>query len=217
MDWQKITPKEMLGRSEKHAYTFSPNDLAVKVGVLLLLPYVLWLSKYDDRYVESIHAKAIHLNFDGIMLSFHNLVNGANMIVHESGHGVCYLLSCPQFMTSLNGTLFQLLLPMIFIFYYYKRANPLAVGLGVLWLAQNLVYVAWYMSYAQTPNKYPFFLGGAATHDFWYMFSQLGILEYDGLIAGVVRAVALLLLFGGYSYLLYITFLKNNNLNKGKR
>ncbi len=223
-DWQNITAAELLERSrtETESSTTKPNDLAVRIGLLLLMPYIIWLSKYNDTYVASIHKKVIHLNFDGVMLSFHNLINGANMIVHEAGHGICYLLPCPQFFTSLNGTLFQLALPMIFIYYYYKRENRVLAGLGSIWLAQNLVYVAWYMSYSQTPNLYPFFLGGSAIHDFWYIFSQLGVLEYDWLISGFVRALAVVLLLSSYVYLLYIAFFQNSKrsryrLSKGKR
>ena len=206
--WQDITAEEMLvhSRSKKEGLPTEPTDLAVRIALLLLMPYIIWLSKYNDSYVASIHGKLIHFDFDGVMLSFHNLINGANMIVHEAGHGVCYLLPCPEFLTFLNGTLFQLALPMIFIYYYYKRNNRLLAGLGTIWLAQNLIYVAWYMSYAQTPNLYPFFLGGSATHDFWYIFSQLGVLEYDGVISGFVRVVAVMLLISAYLYLLYIAF-----------
>ena len=209
-------------RRQKEVSITKPSDLAVRVGLLLLMPYIIWLSKYNDNYVASIHGKVIHLNFDGVMQSFHNLINGANMIVHEAGHGICYLLPCPQFFTALNGTLFQLALPVIFIYYYYKRENKILAGLGSVWLAQNLVYVAWYMSYAQTPNLYPFFLGGSAIHDFWYIFSQLGVLEYDWLISGFVRVVAVILLFCSYMYLLYISFLQKNRranrrVSKGNR
>ncbi len=222
--WQNITAEEMLehSRRQKEETLTKPSDLAVRIGLLLLMPYILWLSKYNGSYVASIHKKAVHLNFDGVMLTFHNLINGANMIVHEAGHGICYLLPCPQFFTFLNGTLFQLTLPIIFIYYYYKRENKILAGLGSVWLAQNLVYVAWYMSYAQTPNLYPFFLGGSAIHDFWYIFSQLGVLEYDWLISGFVRVVAVILLFCSYMYLLYISFLQKNRranrrVSKGNR
>ena len=215
-DWQNLTAEEMLERSktQKSGSITKPNDLAVRIGLLLLLPYIIWLSKYNDSYVASIHRKVIHLDFDGVMLSFHNLINGANMIVHEAGHGICYLLPCPQLFTSLNGTLFQLALPIIFIYYYYKRENRVLAGLGAIWLAQNLVYVSWYMSYSQTPNLYPFFLGGSAIHDFWYIFSQLGVLEYDWLISGFVRVIAVILLLGSYMYLLYISFIKENRRSK---
>ncbi len=210
-EWQDITAEELLARSRaaKEKRRTRPQDLAVRLGLLLLFPYIIWLSKYSDSYVATIHGKIIHFNFDGVMLSFHNLINGANMIVHESGHGICYILNCPQFIMALNGTLFQLLLPLIFMAYYYRREQKLLVGLGGIWLAQNLVYVSWYMSYSQTPNRYPFFLGGNAIHDFWYIFSELGVLEYDWLISGFVRVVAVLLLMLSYMYLLYIAFLKN--------
>ena len=211
-----MTAEELLERSktEKEIRPTKPTDWGVRIGLLLLMPYIIWLSKYNESYVSSIHGKMIHLNFDGVMLSFHNLINGANMIVHEAGHGVCYLLPCPQFFTSLNGTLFQLALPVIFIYYYYKRENSILAGLGSIWLAQNLVYVAWYMSYSQTPNLYPFFLGGSAIHDFWYIFSQLGVLEYDWLISGFVRVIAVILLLCSYLYLLYISFIKESRRSK---
>jgi len=212
INWNELTPKEMFEHSTNSdtQVTTRLSDSAVKVGLLLLMPYVMWLSKYSDSYVETIQNKVIHLNFDGIMLTLHNLFTSANLIVHESGHGVCYLLSCPEFITFANGTLFQLALPLIVIFYYKKRHNTLGVGLGLMWLAQNLIYVAWYMSYAQSPNKYPFFLGGSATHDFWYMFSQLGVLEYDWFIAGAVRIFAVMLLLGSYFYLLFSAYFTKN-------
>ena len=201
---------EMLNFSKKSSKRMDKaTDIGTRIGILLLFPYVVWLSKYSNLYVASIHNKVVSFNFDGIMLMFHNLLMGGNMIVHEAGHGICYLLPCPQFLTALNGTLFQLALPIFFIFYYQKKRNPLVSTLGYLWLAQNLVYVAWYMSYAQTPNLYPFFLGGSAIHDFWYMFSQMGVLEYDWLISSLVRIVAVVILLGAYMHLLYLSFLKN--------
>ena len=209
-------------RSLKEVSVTKPSDLAVRIGLLLLMPYIIWLSKYNDSYVASIHAKAVHLNFDGVMQSFHNLINGANMIVHEAGHGICYLLPCPQFFTALNGTLFQLALPLIFIYYYYKRENRTLAGIGGIWFAQNLIYVSWYMSTSHTPNLYPSFLPGSGIHDFWYIFSQLGVLEYDWLISGFIRVVAVTLLLASYIYLLYLSFFQNSKrvrrrLSKGRR
>lgn len=212
-DYSAITAQELFENSKSSKRTkvkTKASDMAVKVGLLLLLPYVIWLSKYDDEYVKTIHNKAMNLNFDGIMLAFHNLISNANMIVHESGHGVCYIFHCPQFFSALNGTIFQLALPLFFIYYYFKRENSVLVGLGFIWLAQNLIYVAWYMSYSQTPNLYPFFLGGDAIHDFWYIFSQLGVLEYDWLISGFVRVVAVIMLLSAYFYLVFIAFMKSS-------
>ncbi len=210
IDYKKITAKELFENSKnsKRSKT-KASDIGVRVGLLLLFPYIVWLSKYNNDYVKTIHNKVIHLNFDGIMLTLHNLFSNANLIVHEAGHGVCYILHCPQFFTAMNGTNFQLLLPLFFIYYYHKRDNNILVGLGFIWLAQNLIYVAWYMSYAQTPNAYPFFLG-EGTHDFWYMFSELGVLKYDWLISGIFRTIAVIILYGAYFYLLFASFFQSN-------
>ncbi len=209
-DLKELSVKKLSEHGKSHNKS-RPSDTAVRIGILLLLPYVLWLSKYNNTYVASIHGKMIHLNFDGVMQSFHNLLNSANMIVHEAGHGVCYLFACPELITALNGTVFQLLLPMIFIYYYYKRENSVLTGLGGIWLAQNLVYVAWYMSTSHMPKRYPFFIPGADQHDFWFIFREMGVYEYDWLISGSVRVIAVLLLLASYGYLLYIAFLKNEN------
>ena len=209
IDYENITPKEMF---ETQKAKTKPNDTAVRIALMLLLPYVIWLSKYSAEYVKSTQGKLIHLNFDGVMLSFHQLISNANMIVHEAGHGVCYIVHCPQMITVLNGTLFQLALPLIFTYWYHKRKNKILSGLGMIWLAQNLIYVSWYMSYSQTPNLYPFFLGGDNTiHDFWYIFSELGVLEYSTFISGVVRFFANILLYGAYFYLLFISFIQKEH------
>lgn len=211
-EWHGISTEEMLehARQQKAIPKITrPGDLGVRMGLLLLLPYVVWLSRYNEKYVSTIHGKIVHFNFDGVILSIHKVLNSANIIVHEAGHGICHLLPCPQFLSALNGTLFQLLLPMIFSYYYFKRKNSVLGTLGFTWLGQNLVYVSWYMSTSHMPKKYPSFIPGADIHDFWYIFSQMGVLEYDWLFSGIVRTLAIMMLWGSYGYLLYIAFIKS--------
>ncbi len=186
------------------------NDIGIRLGLILLFPYIVWLSKYNEDYVKTVHNKAIHFNYDGIMHMFHNLFSYANTLIHEAGHGICDMLPCSQFITVLSGILFQLALPIIFIFYNYKRKNQILTGLGFIWLAQNLVYVAGYMLNSHTPNLYPPFPKGGTIHDFRYIFSQLGVLEYDWLISGFVRTTAIIIMVSAYLYLLFIAFIQNH-------
>ena len=109
IDYSDVTAKELFENSQNTKAVkikTKPSDMAVRFGLLLLFPYVLWLSKYNNDYVKTIHGKVMNLNFDGIMLAFHNLISNANMIVHEAGHGVCYILPCPQFFTALISGIF---------------------------------------------------------------------------------------------------------------
>lgn len=182
------------------------SDLALKTAVILMLPYILWLAKYTDSYIYQFQGVELGLNYDGIMYRLHNILTMSNVWVHESGHGICYILNCPMFITVINGTIFQLALPIIFIV-HYKKKNILISQVGYIWLAQNLVYVAWYMSTAQVPDKYPSFLG-EGVHDFWYIFTQLGVLQYSEFISGFVRFFTVLLLLFSYAYLFYMVFTK---------
>lgn len=197
-------------QTSEHSVT-KPTDFAIIVALLLIFPYLLWLCKFNEAYTASLLHQPLAFDYNGIMQRFHYLLQNGNMIVHEAGHGVCYLLPCPQFLTAMNGTNFQLALPLFFMVYYYRKHDKFLVAVGGIWLAQNLVYVAWYMSTAPFPHKYPFFLGNKdSIHDFWYMFGELGVLEYSSLIAGFTRFIAIIMLLGFWGYLIKLSFFPSN-------
>ena len=120
-------------------------------------------------------------------------------IVHEAGHGVCYILPCPKFFMVINATIFQWLFPAGIGLYYYKRGNYLAALMGVFFLGISMQYTAWYVSTSHEGAIVPAaksFLGVDAYHDFYYILSVFGVLAYDWLIAIVLKIIAYLLMFG---------------------
>lgn len=120
-------------------------------------------------------------------------------IVHEAGHGVCYMLPCPKFIIVINGTIFQWLFPAGIGLYYYKRGNYLAALMGLFFLGISIQYTAWYVSTSHEGAIVPAaksFLGVDAYHDFHYILSLFGILAYDWLIASTLKVIAYLLMFG---------------------
>jgi hypothetical protein len=119
-------------------------------------------------------------------------------IVHEGGHGVCYILPCPEFLTVINGTIFQIMFPLGIAYYYKKRNNYLVMWIGVYFAGFTMHNTAWYISTAHEGAILPAhksFLGVDAYHDFHYILNTLGVLEYDGLIASFVRVIAYGLMF----------------------
>jgi hypothetical protein len=114
-------------------------------------------------------------------------------IVHEGGHGICYILPCPEFITMANGTIFQLLFPALIGYYYYKKGNRYALFIALFFVGFSLQYTAWYISTAHEGLVLPAhksFLGVDAIHDFNYMLSKMGLLAYESVIAGVTRFAA---------------------------
>ena len=118
-------------------------------------------------------------------------------IVHEGGHGVCYILPCPEFLTVLNGTIFQIMFPLGIAYYYKRKLNYLAMWVGVYFAGFTMHNTAWYISTAHEGAILPAdksFLGVDAYHDFYYILNRLGVLEYDGFISSFVRMIAYLLM-----------------------
>lgn len=125
------------------------------------------------------------------------IINQTLGIVHEGGHGVCYILPCPKFMMVLNGTLFQWFFPLGIAYYYKRKGNLSAFYAGLFILGMSMDYTSWYMSTAHEGAilpAYKSFLGVDAMHDFHYIFSTLGVLSYESLISGFTKVVAYLLM-----------------------
>ena len=147
---------------------------------LLLFPhYAPWEPSYQQG--DSLIQKIFTLYFF--------VVNQTLGIVHEGGHGICYIVPCTEFLTMANGTIFQLLFPGLISYYYYRKGNLFAAMIALFFVGFSLQYTAWYLSTAHES-----FLGVDAIHDFNYMLSAMGLLAYESLIAGLTRFVAYLIM-----------------------
>jgi len=134
-------------------------------------------------------------------------------IVHEGGHGVCYILPCPQFIMIAMGTLFQWGFPLGIAYYYKKQGNRMAFLAGLFILGISMDHTAWYMSTAHEgailfADKS--FLGVDALHDFHYIFSTLGVLEYEALFSGLTKAAGHLLMVGALIGMFFGAFSNKN-------
>ena len=130
-------------------------------------------------------------------------------IVHEGGHGVCYILPCPQFMMVSMGTLFQWLFPLGIAYYYKRKGNTTVFLIGLFILGISMDHTAWYMSTAHEGAILPAhksFLGVDALHDFHYIFSTLGVLAYESFISGLTRLIAYLLMIGSVISMFFNAF-----------
>ena len=174
---------------------FTKTDpLTRKVLFLLFVLFFITYLKVKPYTGEVVSLKGLNEYIFGI---YQFIINQTLGIVHEGGHGICYLLPCPRFVMVINGTLFQWLFPLGIAWYYKRRGNMSAFYIGIFILGISADYTAWYMS---TAHEGPFvpaaksFLGVDGLHDFYYIFSTLGLLPYASLISGITKIVAMLLM-----------------------
>jgi len=142
------------------------------------------------------------------------IINQTLGIVHEGGHGVCYILPCPQFIMVINGTVFQWLFPLGIGYYYKRKGNQIAFYMGLFILGISMDYTAWYMSTAHEGLYLPAhksFLGVDALHDFNYIFTALGVMAYESLISGMTRTIGYFLMVGSLIGMFFEAFASKRN------
>lgn len=187
--------------SSLHSKTMAKRvTLGIFVAFLLLFPhYAPWEPDYkqDGSLVQMIFTL------------YFFVANQTLGIVHEGGHGICYILPCPEFLTMANGTIFQLLFPGLIAYYYHRRGNLFAALIGLFFVGFSLQYTAWYLSTAHEGLIVPAhkaFLGVDGIHDFNYMLSAMGLLAYESLIAGLTRFIAYLIMLAAVIRMFFEAF-----------
>ncbi|HEO98645.1 MAG TPA: hypothetical protein ENO02_05020, partial [Epsilonproteobacteria bacterium] len=119
-----------------------PTKSAKKAVLILLTLFFILYVNYKP-YTMTPHQINGILEFLFILYQF--VINQTLGIVHEGGHGVCYILPCPKFIMVAMGTVFQWLFPLGIAYYYKKRGNQTAFLIGLFILGISMDYTAWYM------------------------------------------------------------------------
>ena len=115
-------------------------------------------------------------------------IDNVNLPIHETGHIVFGMFG--ELITAMGGSLFQVIVPAIFVGYFLRRREQYAASVALWWVAENLWYVATYIADAQE-QALP--LVGGGEHDWAFILAELDVLRYDDRIAAMVRFAGSLL------------------------
>ncbi|MCI5165939.1 MAG: zinc ribbon domain-containing protein [Candidatus Electrothrix sp. GM3_4] len=142
--------------------------------------------------------------------SFLHLVNTP---FHEAGH--VFFRPFGSFLTSLGGTLGQLLMPLICtVVFLLQTRDTFAASVGLWWFGENFLDIAPYIGDARA-GVLPL-LGGNAGHsspygfhDWEFLLTETGLLRYDQAIARLshgIGSVIMLLAVAWGGYVLWKTY-----------
>lgn len=107
-----------------------------------------------------------------------------NLAFHEAGH--VFLGFFGQFIMTLGGTLFQLLIPAACLVHFLRQGANLGWQLCLFWIGQSLLNIS---IYAADAIKQELPLVGGGTHDWTYLLTEVGLIAHP---EGVGRAIFLL-------------------------
>lgn len=154
---------------------------------------------------KTAHASIIHMNAKNIRLAAvgllalygllclrapnsGRLLDGVDLAIHETGHIVFSPFG--EVMTALGGTLFQLIIPITFVVYFWRRNDRYAAGFALWWVAQNLWNISVYIADARA-QELP--LVGGGEHDWTFLLGQAGWLARDVALGQAVHATGVLI------------------------
>lgn len=145
---------------------------------------------------QGIRFMASSLSDDYIMNSFWHLVN---LPFHEAGHVIFRLFG--EFMTSLGGSLGQLLIPVICMMaFLFKTRDTFGASFCLWWLGQNFIDLAPYIDDARRLTM-PLLGGNTGMdspygfHDWEFILTETGLINFDHIIASVFLNTGKFLIF----------------------
>lgn len=147
--------------------------------------------------------------------SFLHLVN---LPFHEAGHIFFRLFG--RWMTSLGGTLGQLLIPILCLLtFLIKYKNPFGASVALWWLAESMMDIAPYINDAR--NGQLMLLGGVTGketdygyHDWEFILNEIGLLRYDHTLAHIQHGLGVLLILVSFAWAGYLLLKQYRNLDR---
>ncbi len=122
-----------------------------------------------------------------------SLFSGLTLGVHELGHLV--LAPLGHWPGAAGGSAFQVLAPVALAWGFLRQRDYFAIAVAGAWESMSLSNLATYVADARAqalPLVSPF--SGDPEHDWNYLLSSLGLLDWDTRLAALARLAAFLLL-----------------------
>jgi hypothetical protein len=113
-----------------------------------------------------------------------HLIDGVNLVIHEAGHLIFSLLG--EFMMIAGGSLFQVIMPALFVGYFWYNGKYYSAALVLFWVGQSILNVSVYAG-DSVALQLPLLGGQDSLHDWNYLLDSLGLLGSTGKVAGAIR------------------------------
>lgn len=119
-----------------------------------------------------------------------------NLPFHEFGHLFFGIFG--RTIGIWGGTIAQLLMPSMVLLSFWTRRETSGVAFSIFWIGENLLNISVYIADARS-RLLP--LVGGGEHDWFIILSGMNILQYDTMIAGIVKALGWIIMIGAIAWL----------------
>lgn len=120
----------------------------------------------------------------------YGFIDNADLVIHEAGH--VFFMIFGRFIYAAGGTLMQIILPLGIALFFLKNQYKTGIQVTLLWLGQNLINISVYAADARV-HKLKLLGGSKVFHDWTYLLSQIGILDYDQQVGYIFYGAAIII------------------------
>lgn len=135
-----------------------------------------------------------------------HIIDGINLLIHEAGHWL--FMPFGEFIGVLGGTLLQLIIPCLFVFYFWWQREYIDMSVMLFWVGQNLANVSNYVADA-VMMQLPLLGGDGSIHDWNYLLTQTGNLKYTMPFAHALQTSGIILIVIGAGIVIWEEILKD--------
>ncbi len=137
-----------------------------------------------------------------------HFIDSVNLIIHEAGHWI--FLPFGQFLAVAGGSLLQVIIPLLFAAYFWKRNDGWSAGIVLMWAGQSLANVARYAADALA-MELPLLGGDSTIHDWNWLLVMTGQLRHTHGIANTILTLGILLIITGTAWSLLVAIRQTHN------
>lgn len=135
-----------------------------------------------------------------------HFIDSIDLIFHEAGHPLMMFFG--EFLYVAGGTIFQISIPAVVVFYFWRREEMFSASLVLFWVGQNFINASVYAGDAIVQNL-PLLGGDNVNHDWTTMLSMLGILKYTPLVADLFFYIGFLITLAA----VYFSFINSKKID----
>jgi len=123
-----------------------------------------------------------------------HLIDGANLLIHEAGHVI--FMPFGEYLMIAGGSLMQVILPAVFVFYFFYHGKVYSAALVMFWVGERLLNVSVYAG-DSIKMQLPLLGGQDSVHDWNYLLDRAGLLAATPKIAMLIRLGGTLVILSG--------------------
>ncbi|MEI6237929.1 MAG: hypothetical protein WCP15_00150 [bacterium] len=143
----------------------------------------------------------------------HQIFHSLNLVIHEAGHTLFMIGG--DFLSLAGGTILQLLVPLIFVMYFWSKNQKYSASILLAWFAANFFDVQIYVADA-VKMQLPLLGGDNVIHDWNEILFRLNALQYTDQIASFFNIAGIFLLITSVVFAIYFSISKDEkDMQKG--